>query len=161
MWVLTTQSTSVMLSPMPKACEYKLFLWFYTWSRSVFAIFHRHSLMYALISIPYSHAMLTIPALALEKNGWIFYRDWHRKSVWYNSFLQIIHRSREFLPFHFKELQSGIFGTIIESEITRSQIWCLFPWHRRIRSILRFKVAFMRFHENMANTLCLGRSQWA
>lgn len=53
------------------------------------------------------------------------------------------------------------FGTIIETEITHSHIWRLFPWHKHIRSIQCFKVAFMRFHENTANAARLGISQRA
>lgn len=110
------------VEPSAKASKHKLLLWFYTWCRCVFASFHRHSLMYALISTLHSHAKLNILALAVKKKGWIFYRDWHRKSVWYKSFLQITHRSRELLPFHFKAQQSGIFTAKI-SHLKRNHNW--------------------------------------
>lgn len=79
------------VEPGAKTSKYKPVLWFYTLSSCVFGIFHRHGLMWARISPLHSHAKLNIPALAVKKRGWIFYRDWHHKSVWYKSFLQITH----------------------------------------------------------------------
>lgn len=68
--VLTTQPASLSHhEPSAKASKYKRLLRFYTWSSCVSAIFHGHSLMYALISILYFNAKLNIPALAVKKKG--------------------------------------------------------------------------------------------
>lgn len=97
--------------------------------------------------------------------GRIFFREKHRKSVWYRFFEQIAHRLVKYYLFISNRTHTHTYVFVsLNVRITHLKwnhnwIWDLcvarygafLPRHRRIRHNLPFTVAFMQFHENMAN----------